>query len=551
MMYARTVRTMAFLSSLVMLGLTSVLAQTEGGRGELIMSKLPSQNSAAYKAIRKLAGNATGQVLPLTKSEMWSLPKANVDAVKKAAAAYGASVYQLGDDAWNEVFHPMPGAKGTAERRKAVKDRATSSGEAKRIFMTEKQKIMRERAKASKGTMSVAMMLAPPPGAVEYALTKDAGANAPAQIKLPIDEKSVLKIKRTHVATKPDVIIWRGTVDGTGGPATLMWWPDGKMTGTVQQERRIYSIRHMGGEMHAVVEMSEDRMPPEHPSMSSRSRTDDPNLRDEPLPNQGDAGMLRRPVTAGMRSAKARNEKSKERVASRSPAKAGAAQAQAAKPAEAVQKSAPSPSDVIIDVIVAFTKKAASNYTDVRRELIDLAIEDTNESFRNSHLGHVKLRLVHAYQTDYVEEGGYFDHVWRFADADDGYMEEIHDLRMKYRADVAVLIVDDPTGCGLATRVFADAADAFAVVHHACAAVTYSLAHEIGHLIGARHDLNSDAIMTPFPYGHGYVNDAKWRDIMSLRESCSGCPRLPIWSGPKVMVDGVPAGNAETSDTVR
>ena len=48
-------------------------------------------------------------------------------------------------------------------------------------------------------------------------------------------------------------------------------------------------------------------------------------------------------------------------------------------------------------------------------------------------------------------------------------MDEIHGLRDKYKADVAVLIVDDPQGCGLATRVYADADKAFAVVHHECA----------------------------------------------------------------------------------
>jgi len=181
----------------------------------------------------------------------------------------------------------------------------------------------------------------------------------------------------------------------------------------------------------------------------------------------------------------------------------------------------------------------------VRHELVALSIEEANQSFRISNLGHIKLRLVHAYQTDYVESGDHFDHLWRFADKGDGYMEEIHGLRDKYRADVAVLIVDDPMGCGLATRVFADADEAFAVVHQECAAMTYSMAHEIGHIVGARHDPSIDKTMVPFPYGHGFVNGTKWRDIMSYKESCGGCPRLPVWSSPKVMIMGEPAGTPE------
>jgi hypothetical protein len=70
-----------------------------------------------------------------------------------------------------------------------------------------------------------------------------------------------------------------------------------------------------------------------------------------------------------------------------------------------------------------------------------------------SGIGHIKLRLVHAYQTDYVESGDQFVHLWRFADKADGYMDEIHELRDHYQADVAVLIVDDADGCGQATRV--------------------------------------------------------------------------------------------------
>jgi hypothetical protein len=204
-----------------------------------------------------------------------------------------------------------------------------------------------------------------------------------------------------------------------------------------------------------------------------------------------------RPVTKGMRPPSGDEQLALVAPKAKMPA--------AKSPAD---ESSPKPNDIIIDVIVAYTMKAARTYTDIEHELVDLAIGETNRSFRLSNLGHIKLRLVHSYQTDYVEEGAHFDHVWRFADKGDGYMEEIHGLRDKYRADVAILVVDDPKGCGLATRVRADADEAFAVVHHACAAANYTLAHEIGHLIGASHELS-------------YVNGTKWRDIMGSKESCA------------------------------
>src|SRR5262245_22795324 len=492
------------------------LAQDEHERVPLIMSKLPPQGSALYKAIKRHAGKAKGQVLSLTKTEMWAVPKRNVAAVKRAAAAHGVGVDQLGSD-WNHVFHSAPAD----------------------MKMDDKQKSMVDRAKASRASMGVGMMMAPRAPTVEYAPTKDADtpatAHAAAKIIVKLSNEKLLTITRTSVDIKPSMCVWRGTVDGTDAPATIMWWPGGKMSGTVQHEGRIYSIRHIGGEMHAVVEMGEDRMPDEHAPMPARMRGNDPNLRDDPLIQQGDASMLR-PSTPAPRAPALQAKRQQTKMAAVNPGKA-----------QPARTRTPHGRDIVIDVLVAYTKKTASNYSDVKRELVDLAIEEGNESFRMSNLGNIKLRLVHAYQTDYEEDkdGEHFDHLYRMVDKGDGYMEEVHGLRDKYRADVVVLIVDDASGCGLATRVYADASDAFAVVHHECAASSYSLAHEIGHLIGARHDTSIDKNMTPFPYGHGFVNGSKWRDIMSYKASCGGCPRLPVWSSPTVLIKGEPAGTAD------
>src|SRR5262245_16162748 len=511
-MYARPVGVATLLFCQLAFASSPALGQTkpEDERVDVIVSHPeeagPQRRSLRtfFAALKSRIASIRSRVLPLTHCEKWSVAKKDLERVKREAAKQGVVVTQLGAD-WRQLMHA-----------------------ADETQLDEKQKALVDHAKASKSTLGVKIMRAPPPAVLEHALTTDVknpdGTNQPARITVAFADNTTLTIVRSSLDLKPDMCIWRGTVEGTEAQVTLMWWANGKMTGTVQGRGRPQSIRHLGGRRYAVVEMGEDRMPQEHAPMAQGAR-DDPTLRDDPLVRQGDASSIKARTAAQSSTATPLGD-AKQKVA----------------------PAAPPGKDVTIDVIVAYTKKAASSYSDVKRELVDLSIEEANNSFRMSNLSTIKLRLVHSYQTNYVEQGTHFDHVWRFADKGDGYMDEIHPLRDKYRADVGVLIVDDPQGCGLATRVYADAEEAFAVVHHECAATTYSLAHEIGHLIGARHDLYLDKLMTPFAYGHGYVNGTKWRDIMSYKESCGGCPRLPVWSNPRVKIKGEPAGTPELAN---
>jgi hypothetical protein len=53
----------------------------------------------------------------------------------------------------------------------------------------------------------------------------------------------------------------------------------------------------------------------------------------------------------------------------------------------------------------------------------------------------------------------------------------------------------------------------------------------------------------PFPFAHGYVNGAKWRNLISNREGCGGCPRMPNWSNLKIRYKGEPIGPAATDNS--
>ena len=205
---------------------------------------------------------------------------------------------------------------------------------------------------------------------------------------------------------------------------------------------------------------------------------------------------------------------------------------------------------IVIDVMMLYTKRAASHYMRDPKDRLELAIERVNESFRNSGLGNISLRLVHTQAVDYDERGSdEFADLYHVVDGDDPF-KDVRRLRNEKHADIVGMIVDDPTGCGLSTRIAPDSEEAYFVVHYACAAIAMSIAHEIGHILGARHDRWTDPVNTPIPYGHGYVNGTKWRDIMSYPESCGGCPRIPIWSNPRVLYKGEPTGTL-TEDNAR
>jgi hypothetical protein len=198
--------------------------------------------------------------------------------------------------------------------------------------------------------------------------------------------------------------------------------------------------------------------------------------------------------------------------------------------------------------MLLYTNRVAQRYTRSPEDLLALGVEETNETFRNSGLGNIRLRLVHSQSVEYdAAANDQFTHLYAMIDGV-GPLKDVKRLRNEKRADIVGLIIDNPKGCGLATRVGPESDEAFFVVHHACATITLSIAHEVGHILGVRHDRFMDESNMPFAYGHGYVNGTKWRDIMSYNEGCGGCPRIPYWSNPRVRykgeLTGTPASDA-------
>lgn len=527
----------AFVSSLVVAGMLSLPApapaqapaKKSDQRIELIMEGLPPAGSAEYKALIKHAGDAKGQVLSLTKCEVWSIRPSLLPKLRAEAAKKNVGIRVLDGD-WNKVFQPM----------------LPSSP------MPEKASSMMAQAMQSPSTAAVGMMSARSANVVEYALTKDmqskGDARNPMTIRVAVNDKTSVTAVRRSVEIKGERCIWRGVVEGTENPVTIMWWASGRITGTIHHGDRLYQLKQMGDDTIGIVETMTNMMPDEHAS-TRPERMRELNMQEDTVRMHGDGSMGRpkRGETQNQQDGAASGVRSA--VIDR---KALKREMEAAALKKAKAKGAKPEPEYVIDVMVAYTAKAASHYGNIERDLIELAIEDAQSSFRNSGITNVALRLVHTHKTDYAEAGAeHFDHVWRMVDRGDGFMEEIPALRNEKKADIVILVVDDAQGCGLATRVAAEAEEAYAVVHHECAANSFSVAHEIGHLLGARHDRLLDKSTTPYVFGHGFIDPEKqWRTMMSYKSGCSGCPRLPFWSTPHVKMGGKSIGD-ELHDNAR
>lgn len=305
---------------------------------------------------------------------------------------------------------------------------------------------------------------------------------------------------------------WQGRVDlEQGGSATMVVRGE-QVTGIVRAGRDIYTIESVGSGLHAVTKLDPRRFPPDHPPQQDHDGVQLSGSAEPPLKRaaQREAGASTRPTT--------------------------------------------------IDVIVAYTQRAVVESGNNVSALVDIAVAEANASYAASGVN-VELRLVHKYQTNY-KESSWNNDLKRFRVEGDRYMDEIHALRRTHKADVAVLVIHNPSACGLASAILADQRTAFAAVHWDCAAGYYSFAHEIGHLQGARHNPESDNGSTPYAWGHGYRFPAGgWRTIMAYDSStCDGgtCTRVGCWSTPartypctSSPAGGVPMGTAPLHDNAR
>jgi hypothetical protein len=204
------------------------------------------------------------------------------------------------------------------------------------------------------------------------------------------------------------------------------------------------------------------------------------------------------------------------------------------------------------DLLVVYTPAASAAYGQATLEsMIQNAVAVANQAYQNSKVG-ITLNLVGLQQIAYTEvdiQASLDD----LRGTTDGKMDSVHRLRDQVGADIVSLISQDTGACGIA-RVMTSVSTAFApyafnVVKTSCLS-QHSLAHEIGHNQGNKHDRDSSTEQGAYPYSYGFrrctTDGTGFRTVMGY--PCSGAARVAWFSNPDAYYNGFATGIDHESD---
>lgn len=205
-----------------------------------------------------------------------------------------------------------------------------------------------------------------------------------------------------------------------------------------------------------------------------------------------------------------------------------------------------------VDVLVVYTPlaRSAAGGTAAMNALINLGVLETNDAYYNSGV-HQHIDLVYKGEVDYEETGFIDEGLQRLTDKRDGFMDEVHDLRGIYGADLVSLVISDTSYCGIGWTLILPGVPvwndySFNVVRVDCfTGPDWSFAHELGHNMGCFHDRDNvdpeaHEPVDPWAYGHRFWGDSgeQWRTIMAYAPGT----RIQHFSNPHATYDGQPTG---------
>jgi peptidyl-Asp metalloendopeptidase len=190
----------------------------------------------------------------------------------------------------------------------------------------------------------------------------------------------------------------------------------------------------------------------------------------------------------------------------------------------------------IVRVMFVATRELGLSLAEIRSRA-QVALDEANIANRDSGV-RFRFELADVMIDDaYVEQDDLHLDRLAFERDGDGDLDAVHRRRRQVKADLAVLLVAcsgcSPSQSGY-SPVMATKQTAFtAIVYSSLAYLT--LPHELGHLMGLRHERPNDTETLPYADGHGYAFAGQWRSVMATGSACTAvapCERKPRWSSP-------------------
>jgi hypothetical protein len=206
----------------------------------------------------------------------------------------------------------------------------------------------------------------------------------------------------------------------------------------------------------------------------------------------------------------------------------------------------------VIDVMIVYTAEARQGWggTNAILALSQNCINTTNTAYSNSDIGPLVLNLVHTEEVNYSETGSASTDLGRLQGTNDGFMDNVHQLRDTHAADLVAMLVDSFNACGIGYLSPFTAANGFTVTDTGCAVSNLSFPHEIGHNMGATHD-RDNAGGAVFSYAYGWRFGGPDNDDHRTIMSYSPGVRRPYFSNPDVNYQGLPTGVNNSEDNAR
>lgn len=184
-----------------------------------------------------------------------------------------------------------------------------------------------------------------------------------------------------------------------------------------------------------------------------------------------------------------------------------------------------------IDILLLYTQSAEANSADIRASIVSAFNEMEMALFTRNFS--VTVRIVGLQRTDFVESASIENDLKSIKASG-----TILALRNAAKADLVSVIGKYSGACGYGTlNEGVEEKNGYSVVHYGCL-TNRTLAHEIGHSFGMRHDMYDDPAGS---YNHGFVVHAlQVRSIMATDKACwdkgYSCTRINSYSSPHILL---------------